>query len=262
MPVTGRYFYAASGRYFHAVLRRYFYAASGRPGRRCFPARFGAAKRQNGETAKRPRRCAARKQGARAAGRGDILMPFRGGIFMPVSRRYFHARFGAVFSCPFRGGIFMPFCGGIFMPFRGGIFMLLRGDIFMPLRGGETAKRPRRGAARKQGARAAGRGGMIFRATKIARKQGRGRPGRRCFPARFGAAKRQNGETAAPVFRPQARGAGGRERGHDFSRGEDRPREALFRPKKPKKVGKSRFICLTYLDGCGIVFRLCNRVEA
>lgn len=45
-----------------------------------------------------------------------------------------------------------------------------------------------------------------------------GRLGRRCFPARFGAAKRQNGETAAPVRRPQARGAGGRERGHDSPR--------------------------------------------
>ena len=34
--------------------------------------------------------------------------------------------------------------------------------------------------------------------------------------------KRRNDKTAAPVRRPQRRGAGGRERGHDFSRGEDR----------------------------------------
>ena len=191
MPVTGRYFYAASGRYFHAVLRRYFYAASGRPGRRCFPARFGAAKRQNGETAKRPRRCAARKQGARAAGRGDILMPFRGGIFMPVSRRYFHARFAAVFSCPFRGGIFMPVSGRYFHAVLRRYFHAVSGRYFHAASG-------------------------------------------RYF---YAASGRRNGKTAAAGRCPQARGAGGRERGHDFSRDEDRSQT------RARAAGEEMFSC-------------------
>ena len=179
MPVSGRYFHAVSGRYFHAVLRRYFHAVSGRYFHAASGRYFYAASgRRNGKTAApvcRPQtrgaggrgrghdfpRGVAREQGARAVGREDRISrrsgapPANKGARLPgerryshaVSRRYFHARFGAVF-CPLRGG------------------------VFMSVMGGETAKRPRRCAARKQGARAAGRGGMIFRAAKIAREQG------------------------------------------------------------------------------------------
>ena len=188
------------------ILRRYFYAASGRPGRRCFPARFGAAKRQNGETAAPVRRPQRRGAGCRERRYSHA-----------VSRRYFHARFGAVFSCPFRGGIFMPILrryfparfgavfscrfGAVFSCRFAAVFSCRFGAVFSCLfRGGETAKRPRRCAARREGARAAGRGGMIFRAAKIARKQGpRAGPGEGAgFPG-------------APVRRPQtrARAAGG-----------------------------------------------------
>ena len=139
--------------------------------------------------------------------RGGIFMPFCGGIFMPVTGQYF-ARYGAAFSCPLwaakrqngRAGVppaskgrglpkeagfssaASPASKGrgrsvertgfpgaaVRLPYTRGRGCRGRGDILMPLRGGETAKRPRRCAARKQGARAAGGGDMIFRAASPA----------------------------------------------------------------------------------------------
>ena len=197
MPVSGRYFHAVSGRYFHAasgrrngktaapvrrpqargagcrgrryshaVLRRYFHARYGAifcplrggvfmpfRGGIFMPFRGGVFMSvMGGETAKRPRRCAARKQGARAAEGGRIFQ--RG-----VAREQGARAVGREDRISRRSGA---------PPVHKGRGCRGRGDILMPLRGGETAKRPRRGAARKQGARAAGGGDMIFRAASPA----------------------------------------------------------------------------------------------
>ena len=162
MPILWRYFPA----YFAAVFLCRFGAA----GEEMFSCPF-----RGGETAKRRNGRAGAPPASKGRGLpGEEIFSCRfaavfsylfcGGIFIPILRRYFPAYFAAVFSCPFRGGIFMPFRGGIFMPFRGGIFLPVSGR-----RNGKTAKRPRRCVARKEGARAAGRGGMIFRAASPAR---------------------------------------------------------------------------------------------
>ena len=87
------------------------------------PAKKGRGRAREREQDFPARRCAARKQGARAVGREDRISrrsgapPVHKGARLPgerryshaVLRRYFHAYFAAVFSCLFCGGIFMPF---------------------------------------------------------------------------------------------------------------------------------------------------------
>lgn len=96
------------------------------------------------------------------------------------------------------------------MPLRGG----WGGDVFLPVSGrqnGKTAKRPRRCAARKQGARAAGRGGMILRApVRRPQRRGAGGPGRGSRISRRACAPRTKGSSSAapsPSFQRSKRRA-------------------------------------------------------
>ena len=167
------------GGIFLPILRRYFYAASGRPGRRCFPARFGAAKRRNGKTAAAGRLPYTR--GAGGPGRGSRISRRAGAP--PANKGRGLPGEGAGFpSAPVR----RPQTRGAGGRERGHNFARRRslankgaggwgGDVFLPVSGrrnGKTAKRPCRCVARKQGARAGpGEGAGFPGAAKIARER-------------------------------------------------------------------------------------------